>query len=62
MDRFNNNQTGEVFKGFIDNIMNDIGGESGGRRREVEEGKVDIGVLLRRDQVYAWIIVMRFFP
>ena len=44
---FNHNKK-IFFQGFRYGIMNEIGGERGGRRREFEEGEVEIGVTLRR--------------
>ena len=34
--------------------MNDIGGERGGKTREVKEGEFKIWFTLSRYQVYAW--------
>ena len=51
---FDHNQTNEVLQGFQDYIMNVIGRDRGGRRGEVQEVEVDIGVPLRRSHIYTW--------
>ena len=53
---------GECFTGFLDDIMNKIGGERGGIRRKVEDEYVNIGVPLSRYQVYGLYGVMNLFP
>ena len=57
----NRNQIRENFQGFIDEIMDKIGGERGGGRVEAEQGELNIGVTLRRDHVSDWVDEMKLF-
>ena len=60
LNGFNQNQTRDIFQFFHDDIINDIGGEKGGRMSEVGGGEVNIGVPIRRYQVYVWCVAMQF--
>ena len=62
LDGFNQNQTRDIFHFFHYEIINDVGGEKGvrGRMREVGGGEVNIGVPIRRYQVYVWCVAMQF--
>ena len=51
MSGFNQNQTRDIWIGFRYKIMNDIGGDRG-RRSDVEDVEVKIGVPIRRYHVY----------
>ena len=60
LDGFNQNQTRDIFQFFHDDIINDIGGDKEGRMSEVGGGEVNIGVPIRRYQVYVWCVAMQF--
>ena len=44
----------EIFLGFWYQIMNEIGGERGGRMRGVGYGESKIGIPIRGYQVFVW--------
>ena len=59
---FQNYQMRDTFKRFRYEIVNDIGGESGGRTREVDDGEAEIGVHIVGRYVYAWPVCIHLFP
>ena len=61
MGRFNQNQIRGVCQGFLDGIINYIGGYMGGSMVKVEEGGINLKFTLRRSRVYAWVILMKLF-
>ena len=52
---FYHNPIRDILQGFQDEIMNEIGGDRGGRRRDVEEGEERIGFPVNRSQVYVLV-------
>ena len=53
LSAFNQNQNRD-FLGFWYQIMNEIGGEMGGRVRGVDDGDYNIGIPIRGYQVFVW--------
>ena len=39
---------------FRDNIINGVGGDTGGRMMGFDEGDFEVGVPLMRNHIYAW--------
>ena len=61
MGGFNYNKCMEILHGFRDEIMNDIGGDTGGTSREVEQKDIDIGVILGSPRYMNGVVQCTFF-
>ena len=62
MGEINNNQIREILHGFQYDIMNDIGGDRGGRRTEGDQGEINIRFILRRSRVHEWVSEKYLIP